>query len=187
MLFRFRLEELKDLVRHLFVQRQRVKVRARRCSGNGFIELLHRASLTRFWRGKIQWRWFRRKREAIALLENGDIIGTFFAGVADFQKNRFQQRNSIRKEFRQRPVEIAPESRVQGVLKDVREFAGNFRESRKSIARRSAAQRVSRDVKPVQVFAARLHILKHAHILPQILQVLRGFLVPWCGPGPLSL
>jgi len=105
-LFRFRLEEFKDLVRHFFVQRQRVKVGARRCSGNGPIELLHNESLTHFRLGKIQWRWFRWKREAIALLENGDIIDTLFACVADFQKNRFQQRNSIRKEFRQRPVEI---------------------------------------------------------------------------------
>src|SRR5260370_8335092 len=148
MLFRFRLEELKDLVRHLFVQRQRVKVRARRCRGYGLIEFLHKELLTHFWLGKIQWRWFHWKREAIALLENGDIIDTLFARVADFQKNRFQQRNSIRKEFRQRPVEIAAERRVQCVLKDLREFAGNFREPRKSIPRRSPAQRLCPDVKP---------------------------------------
>ena len=53
MLFRFRLEELKDLVRHLFVQRQRVKVRARRRRGNGLVEFLHSESLTHFWLGKI--------------------------------------------------------------------------------------------------------------------------------------
>ena len=37
MLLRFRLEELQDLVRHLFVLRQGIKVRARRRSDRGLI------------------------------------------------------------------------------------------------------------------------------------------------------
>jgi hypothetical protein len=46
MLLRFRLEKLKDLVRHLVVQWQRVKVRPRRCSDNGLRDLLRGESLT---------------------------------------------------------------------------------------------------------------------------------------------
>jgi len=46
MLLRFRLEKLEDLVRHLVVQWQRIKVRARRCSDDGLMELLRGESLT---------------------------------------------------------------------------------------------------------------------------------------------
>src|SRR6267143_5726340 len=58
----------------------------------------------------------------------------------------------------------------------MREFSRNLRESRKSIARRSAAERVRRNIKPFQILVARLDLLKHAHVFPQVLQVLRGFL-----------
>src|SRR5260370_42653486 len=91
MLFRFRLEELKDLVRHLFVQRQRVKVRARRCRGYGLIEFLHKELLTHFWLGKIQWRGFRRKSREITALEKGGIIGCLLGPGAYFPKKRFPQ------------------------------------------------------------------------------------------------
>src|SRR5258708_34671062 len=56
------------------------------------------------------------------------------------------------------------------------DFQDSLKLRGKSIARRSAVQRVSRDVTPFQVFSARLNVLKHAHVLPQALQVLRGFL-----------
>ena len=73
-------------------------------------------------------------------------------------------------------MEIAAERRVQRILKNVRKLAGNFRESREPVTRRSAAQGVRRNVKPFEIFAAWFHVLKHAHVFPQILQVLRGFL-----------
>src|SRR6266403_1523416 len=58
----------------------------------------------------------------------------------------------------------------------MREFSRNLRESGKSIARRGAAERVRRNIEPLQILAAWLDLLKHTHVLPQILQVLRGFL-----------
>src|SRR5258708_2794999 len=115
-----------------------------------------RESLTPFRLRKIQRRWFRRKRKAIAFLENGNVIENLFASVADFQEIGFQQGNSIRKKFRQRSMQIAAERRVQRILEDVCQFPGNFGESRKSITRRSAAQRVCRDVEALQIFSARL-------------------------------
>jgi len=55
------------------------------------MENLRGESFTRFRLGKIQRRRFRRKREAIALLKNGDIIDALFARVADFQEIGFEQ------------------------------------------------------------------------------------------------
>jgi hypothetical protein len=48
MLFRFRLEKLKNLFRDLLVRRQCVEVRARRCGGYGLMEFLNGESLTSF-------------------------------------------------------------------------------------------------------------------------------------------
>ena len=104
MLLRFRLEEFKDFVRHLIVRRQRVKVRARWCCRNGRVDLLGGKPFTRFRLGKVQRGRFRGECEAIALFEIGNIIESLFAGVANFQEIGFQQRNSIRKKFRQRSM-----------------------------------------------------------------------------------
>src|SRR6266852_2000171 len=73
-------------------------------------------------------------------------------------------------------MKVAAQWRVKCILKNVCQFSCNFRKSWESIARRSSAQRVRRNVKAIQVFVARFRILEHAHVLPQILQVLRGFL-----------
>src|SRR5712692_7386977 len=58
----------------------------------------------------------------------------------------------------------------------MREFSRNLRESGKSIARRGTAECVRRNIKPLQILVAWLDLLKDTRILPQILQVLRGFL-----------
>src|SRR5216684_6909103 len=139
MLLRFRLEKFKDFVWYFFVERQRVEIRARRCGDHGFTWLLRSEPVTWLWLGKVQRRGFRGEREAIAFLEKGNIVDIFFARVADFQQIRFQQRNSIRKKFRQRAVQIAAQRRVQRILKNVSKFPCNFRESRESITRRRAA------------------------------------------------
>ena len=73
-------------------------------------------------------------------------------------------------------MKVVAKRRVQRILKNVRKFSCNFRESRESVARRRAAQRMRRNVKSFQVFPARFNVLKHADVFPQILQVLRGFL-----------
>src|SRR5260370_26857036 len=132
---RLRLEELQDLVRHICVQRQRAEIGTGRRSDDGFLELLRVVPLMWFRLGKVQWRRIGGERKAITLLENGNIIDIFFSRVADFQEIRFQQRNPIRKKFHQRSMQIAAKRRVQSVLKDVREFAGNLGESWKPIAR----------------------------------------------------
>src|SRR5260370_33096618 len=112
MLLSFWLKELQDLVRHFFVRRQCVKVRARRRGYNRFMEFLRSELLTRFRLGKVQRRRFRGERKAIALFENGNIIESLFAGVADFQKIGFEQKNSLRKKFCQRSMEIPAEWRA---------------------------------------------------------------------------
>src|SRR6266404_6825649 len=124
----------------------------------------------------VQWRRLRGERKAVALFESRDILKIFFGGVADFQKIILKERDSIGKEFRQRPVQIAAKWRIQRILEYMREFPRNLRESRESIARGRAAERVRRNIKSLQVLVARLDFLQDAHVLPQILQVLRGFL-----------
>src|SRR5207237_4464703 len=66
--------------------------------------------------------------------------------------------------------------RVECVLKYVRKFSYDFREARKSIACRSAAQGVGRDIQTFEVLMFRLDVLQHTDVFPEILQMLRGFL-----------
>src|SRR5436309_14485927 len=73
-------------------------------------------------------------------------------------------------------MKVVAKRRVQRILKNVRKFSCNFRESRESVARRRAAQRMRRNVESFQVFPARFNVLKHADVFPQVSQVLRGFL-----------
>src|SRR5438093_12701605 len=72
-------------------------------------------------------------------------------------------------------MKVVAKRRVQRILKNVRKFSCNFRESRESVARRRAAQRMRRNVESFEVFPARFNGLKHADVFPQALQVLRGF------------
>ena len=73
-------------------------------------------------------------------------------------------------------MEIFAKRCVCGVLENVSELAGDFRKTRKTVAGRSAAESVGRDVQTFEIFAARSNFLKHADVFPQILQVFRGFL-----------
>src|SRR5260370_29320560 len=84
-------------------------------------------------------------------------------------------------------MQITAKRRIQRILKNVRKLSGNFGESREPVTRRSPAQRVGRNVEPFQVFPAWLHVLKHAHVFPQILQVLRGFLKKTSTASPSNL
>ena len=127
-------------------------------------------------RRKVQRRRFRRKRKTIAILKRGDVIQAFFAGIADLQEIRFQQGNAVGQKFRKRTVEVFAQGRVQRVLEYVRQLCRNFRKARESVARRSPAQCVRRNVQPLEIFAARRDLLQHADVLPQILQVLGGLL-----------
>ena len=176
MLFCFWLEKFKDFVRDFLVQRQRIEIRAGRRSDNGLLDFFRSKLFTGFRLGKIQrWR-FRWKRKAITVLENSDVIDIFLTRVADFQKICFQQRNSVREELRQWPMQIAAQGRVQRILKNMREFPGNFRKSRKPIACRRSTQRMRRNVESFEIFPPRFNVLEHADVFPQILQVLRGLL-----------
>src|SRR5882757_3326487 len=109
--------------------------------------------------------------KAIALFEYGNIINILFASIADFQKIRFQKRNAIRQKLRQWPMQIAAERCIQRVLENVCQLSGYLGESREAIAGRSTAQRVRRNVKPVQILVPRVDVLKHTDVFPQILQV----------------
>src|SRR5437879_2256529 len=151
MLFCFWLEKFKDFVRDFLVQRQRIEIRAGRRSDNGLLDFFRSKLFTGFRLGKIQrWR-YRWERKAITVLENSDVIDIFLTRVADFQKICFQQRNSVREGLRQWPMQIAAQGRVQRILKNMREFPGNFRKSRKPIAyRRSTPNAQGRDIRPVR-------------------------------------
>ena len=113
MLFRFRLEKLQNLVRHFVVGRQGVKVRACCSCGSGLFSRFGGKLPARFRLRIVQRRWFRRERKAIAFFEGRDVLKIFFGGIADFQKIVCKQRNSVGEEFRQRPMLVAAERRIQ--------------------------------------------------------------------------
>src|SRR5438270_13303119 len=125
---------------------------------------------------KVERRWLGRERKAIALLERGDVFESFLSRVADFQKIGFEQRDAVRKKFRQRPMEVFTKRRIERVLKHVRKFAGDFGEPWKAVAGGSSAKRVCSNVKLLKIFVLRLNVLQHAHVFSQVLQLLCGFL-----------
>ena len=91
MLFRFRLEELQDFIGHFIVGWKRIEVRPRGpCSyslfGLFFDNLRKRRRLH-----KIKRRRLGGKREAIAVLEGGNVFQAFISRVADFQKVGFEE------------------------------------------------------------------------------------------------
>src|SRR5208337_1093459 len=99
--------------------------------------------------GQIQGRRFRRKGKPVPLLERGHIFHVLLPGVAHFQQASLQHGNSVGEKLRQRPVQIVSQRRIQRVLEYVRQLRRNLRKPWKAVARRSAAERVRRNVQPL--------------------------------------
>ena len=138
MLFGLGLEKLQNLVGHFVVRWKRVKIRPG-CSGRSRLRgILHGNLGRRFGVCQIKRGRLGRKREAIAVLEGGNILGIFVPGVADFQQVGFQQRNAVGKKLGERAVEVFAQRRVERILKHVSKFSGDFREARKAITCRSS-------------------------------------------------
>ena len=176
MLFGFRLEKLQNLVWHFIIRRKRVEVGPGWSGGRGFFRLLGFDMRWSLGLRKVERWWLDRERKAIALLERGDVFEIFLTRVADFQKIGFEQRDAVRKKFRQRPMEVFTKRRIERVLKHVRKFTGDFGESWKAVAGGSSAKRVRGNVKPLKIFVLRRNVLQHTHVFSQVLQVLGGFL-----------
>ena len=83
---------------------------------------------------KVQRRRFDGKREAVAFFKRRDVFDVFVARVADLEKIGLEDGNAVRKEFRERTVQIFAQTCVQGVLKNVRKLSGDFREFRVAVA-----------------------------------------------------
>src|SRR5215472_2363039 len=164
MLFRFRLEELQNLIGNFVVGRQRIKIRTCWRGRRGLFEFFSSHWAVRFRLGQVERGWLGWEREAIAILEGSNILNAFFARVADFEKVGFKERNTIGEKFGQRSVEILSEWRVHRVLKDMCQFAGDFGKPRKTVARRCSAQSVRGNVQALEVLAMRLEFLQHADI-----------------------
>ena len=56
------------------------------------------------------------EREAITLLEGGNVFDVFVASVADFEQIGFEQRNAVGEEFGQRAVQVFAERGIQRIL-----------------------------------------------------------------------
>src|SRR5215831_8721864 len=156
MLFRLRLEELQNFLRHFIVCRQRVEVRTRRSRGDWLFIFLCVKRAMRLRLRKIERRWLGWKRETIAIFKRRDIFEALLACVADFEKVGFEERDTVREELGQRSVKVFTERRIQRVLENVCKLSGDLGETRKAVACGSSAQSVCRNIQPLQVFAIRL-------------------------------
>src|SRR5215831_13646435 len=125
---------------------------------------------------EVERRWLGGESEAVPLLESRDVFNALETGIADFEKVGFEKRDAVRKEFSQRPVQIVAQRRVQSVLKDVCELAGDFGKARESVAGGGTTKRMRGNVQALEIFAARLNLLQDADVFTEILQMLRCFL-----------
>src|ERR1700722_5751858 len=175
MLFRFWLEKFKDFWSDFVIEGKCIEIRPGYTSLLGF-RCRSFSNRTRIANAKTQWHGLNGERESITFLEGGDVLRVFIARIADLKQICLEERNSVRQELSKRAVQVFAKGRVQRILKHMRKLAGYLRETRESIARRGAAERVRGNVQPLQIFAARLDLLQHAHVLTQILQVLGGLL-----------
>src|ERR1700722_12707912 len=73
-------------------------------------------------------------------------------------------------------MQVVAKRRVQRVLEHVGELRANLRKARETVTRGSPAEPMRRNIKPLQILAARRNLLQHADVLAQILQVLGRFL-----------
>lgn len=95
MFFRLGLEEFQNLIGYFVVRGQGVKVRSRRRCNNGLLGRYDGLLLIGLCLGIIQWRRFRREREAITFFESCDIVEALFACVANFEQIRLKKRNAV--------------------------------------------------------------------------------------------
>ena len=176
MFFGFGLEEFQNLIWDFIIGGQRVEIRASGVLLVGLRRMLLDGLLVNSLLPIIQRRGFGGECETIALLEPCDVFKAFFTSVADLEQVGFEDRNSVGKKFRERPVQIVPQRGIHRILENVCQLARNLGEAWKAVTRRSAAQRVRRDIQTLEILAPWLDVLQHADVFPQILQVLRGFL-----------
>src|SRR5215470_14607731 len=175
-LFGFGLEEFENLVGNLVVCWEGVEIGS--CGSSD--RFVFEGRKVRGWlrRGlrEIEGRRLGREGEAVALLEGRDVFDIFGAGVADFEQIGFEQRNPVGEELGQRAVQVVAKRRVQCVLENVCELAGNFGKARKSVACRRAAESVRGNIEALEIFMARLNVLQDADILAEILEMLGSLL-----------
>ena len=125
MLFGFRLEEFQNLAGHFVVHWQAVEVRPRH-RGLRRLRFGKLSGWLEFRLFVVQPRWLRWKRKPIALLERSHVLEVFLAGIADLEQIGFKQRNCVREEFRQGPVQVVTERRIQGILENVSQLSRNL-------------------------------------------------------------
>ena len=182
MLFGFGLEKFQDFVRDFIVRGQGVEIGTSEAGlrRSGILrcgrEVGDRLRSDGIGHAEIERRRLWRERETIAFLESGNIFAIFLAGIANLNEAGFEERDAVGQEFGDRTVEIVAERGVQRILKDVGEFAGDFREAREAVTGGRAFESVCGDIQTLEIFATRSDFLKYADVFPQILQVLRGFL-----------
>src|SRR5262249_38746986 len=78
--------------------------------------------------------------------------------------------------FGERTVHLRSQRGIHGVMEHVSSFRSNFRKLRVAIAGRCAGERVSCDIKLLEVFVLGLRLLQHAGVLAEVLEILRSLL-----------